>query len=70
MYEFIVIFVSQLLAMTALLAAANAAPYGTAVSSHSVVHHGSIYHAPAPIAYYAAPINHYDGHDEYVSLLR
>ncbi|KAM3962367.1 uncharacterized protein ACR2FA_003607 [Aphomia sociella] len=59
---------SKLVAFGALLAATNAGPYGHAVSSQSIVHHGGyapVAHIDAPALYaaplvHAAPLAHYD----------
>ncbi|KAJ8731929.1 hypothetical protein PYW08_014659 [Mythimna loreyi] len=62
---------TKIVAFSALLAAANASLYGHghAVSSQSIVRHDEAYVAPlhyaAPLAYYAAPVDHYDGHYAY-----
>ncbi|XP_026739710.1 cuticle protein 7-like [Trichoplusia ni] len=74
---------SKIVALSALLAAANAGYYGHGhtVSSQSIIRHDEpvhyaapvahyaapIAHYAAPIAHYAAPAAHYDGHDTYVS---
>ncbi|KAJ8732849.1 hypothetical protein PYW07_015448 [Mythimna separata] len=66
---------SKIVAFGALLAAANASLYGHghAVSSQSIVRHDEAYATPlhyaAPLAYYAAPAVHYDGHDTYLVAL-
>ncbi|KAJ8731919.1 hypothetical protein PYW08_014649 [Mythimna loreyi] len=46
----------------ALLAAANAVPYGHAVSSQSIVRHDEALGLPL---HYAVPVAHYDDHDTY-----
>ncbi|CAH1644412.1 unnamed protein product [Spodoptera littoralis] len=72
---------SKIVALSALLAAANAGHlgHGHAVSSQSIVHHDEpahyaapvahyaapVAHYAAPVAHYAAPVEHYDGHDTY-----
>ncbi|XP_037301017.1 cuticle protein [Manduca sexta] len=72
---------SKIVAISALLAAANAGllGHGHAVSSQSIVRHDEavvhaapvahyaapVAHYAAPVAHYAAPAAHYDGHDEY-----
>lgn len=75
----------QIFAFGAMWATAAAGLYGPAVSSQSIVHHDGYYASPhyesgyyaaapviqAPLAY-AAPLaysGHYDGHDEYVSIV-
>ncbi|CAH0627009.1 unnamed protein product [Chrysodeixis includens] len=52
---------SKIVALSALLAAANAGYYGHghAVSSQSIIRHDEPAHYAAPVAHYAAPIVHY-----------
>ena len=61
----------QIIIFGALVAAANALPYGHAVSSQSVVRHdeGLVLplHYAVPVAHYAIPVAHYDHHDTHVS---
>ncbi|XP_026739711.1 cuticle protein 7-like [Trichoplusia ni] len=52
---------SKIVALSALLAAANAGYFGHghAVSSQSIIRHDEPVHYAAPVAHYAAPIVHY-----------
>ncbi|KAJ8731926.1 hypothetical protein PYW08_014656 [Mythimna loreyi] len=52
---------SKIVALSALLAAANAGylGHGHAVSSQSIVRHDEPLHYAAPVVHYAAPVAHY-----------